>query len=110
MPAQADMDEKLHVQLTGTIKSDGDKNVKVPACSTPNTAWDLGRFKFMPLRLIAHGMQAAEAARKRAKNAGEVMTYLAEFATVSDFSELSELFQDDSRLAEAAVSPCKAAD
>ena len=52
-------------------------------------------------------MQAAEAARKRAKNAGEVMTYLAEFATVSDFSELSELFQDDNRLAEAAVSSCK---
>ena len=38
------------------------------------------------------------------------MTYLAEFTTVSDFSELSELFQDDNRLAEAAVSPCKAVD
>ncbi|KAK9825577.1 hypothetical protein WJX74_007103 [Apatococcus lobatus] len=48
-------------------------------------------------------IQAAEAARKRAKNAGEVMTYLAEFASVSDFSELSELFQDDNRLAEAAA-------
>ncbi len=33
------------------------------------------------------------------------MTYLAEFASVSDFNELSELFQDDDRLAEAAVRP-----
>ncbi len=48
-------------------------------------------------------MQAAEASRKWAKNAGEVMTYLAEFASVSDFSQLSGLFRDDDRLAEAAV-------
>lgn len=32
-----------------------------------------------------------------------MVTYLQEFANVSDLSQLSELFRDDDRLAEAAV-------
>lgn len=47
--------------------------------------------------------QIAEGFRKRALEGIKVVTYLQEFANVSNLSELSELFRDDDRLAEAAV-------
>lgn len=47
--------------------------------------------------------QNAEGFRKRALEGIKVVTYLQEFANVSSLSELSELFRDDDRLAEAAV-------
>lgn len=47
--------------------------------------------------------QSAEGFRKRALEGIKVITYLEEFANVTQLSELSELFQDDNRLAEAAV-------
>jgi hypothetical protein len=47
--------------------------------------------------------QNAEGFRKRALEGIRVITYLQEFANISQLSELSELFQDDNRLAEAAV-------
>lgn len=47
--------------------------------------------------------QNAEGFRKRALEGVKVVTYLQEFANVAQLSELSELFQDDNRLAEAAV-------
>ena len=47
--------------------------------------------------------QNAEGFRKRALEGIKVITYLQEFANVGSLAELSELFQDDNRLAEAAV-------
>lgn len=51
--------------------------------------------------------QSAEEFRKRALEGIRVIGYLQEFAAVSDLSQLSDLFQDDNRLAEAAVRTTK---
>ena len=51
-------------------------------------------------------LQNAEGFRKRALEGVKVLTYLQEFASAGSLSELSDLFQDDNRLAEAAVQPC----
>jgi hypothetical protein len=48
-------------------------------------------------------LQGAEGFRERALEGARVITYLREFAAAADMEELSELFQDDNRLAEAAV-------
>lgn len=48
--------------------------------------------------------QSSEGFRKRAMDTMNVMQYLQEFALVDDFSQLSDLFNDDRRLADAAVS------
>ena len=50
--------------------------------------------------------QNAEGFRKRALEGVRVITYLQEFASAGSLSQLSDLFQDDNRLAEAAVQPC----
>ncbi len=47
--------------------------------------------------------QNAEGFRKRALEGIKVISYLKEFANAGSLAELSELFQDDNRLAEAAV-------
>ncbi|BDA40569.1 Exocyst complex component 5 [Coccomyxa sp. Obi] len=52
---------------------------------------------------IGDRLHSAEGFRKRALEGVKVITYLQEFANVSDLSELSELFRDDDRLAEAAA-------
>ena len=51
-------------------------------------------------------MQNAEGFRQRALEGIKVITYLQEFASAGSLSQLSDLFQDDNRLAEAAVQPC----
>ena len=51
-------------------------------------------------------LQNAEGFRKRALEGVRVITYLQEFANAGSLSQLSDLFQDDNRLAEAAVQPC----
>ena len=63
--------------------------------------WD-GSASQCVLTLCGAG-QNAEGFRQRALEGIKVVTYLQEFANVSQLSELSELFQDDNRLAEAAV-------
>ncbi|KAK9916806.1 hypothetical protein WJX75_007279 [Coccomyxa subellipsoidea] len=52
---------------------------------------------------IGDRLHNAEGFRQRALEGIKVVTYLQEFANVSQLSELSELFQDDNRLAEAAA-------
>ncbi|EIE26781.1 Sec10-domain-containing protein [Coccomyxa subellipsoidea C-169] len=52
---------------------------------------------------IGDRLHNAEGFRKRALEGVKVVTYLQEFANVAQLSELSELFQDDNRLAEAAA-------
>ncbi|KAK9823591.1 hypothetical protein WJX72_004079 [[Myrmecia] bisecta] len=52
---------------------------------------------------IGDRLQSSEGFRKRAIEAIKVIQYMQEFAEITDFSQLSELFQDDDRLAEAAA-------
>ena len=48
--------------------------------------------------------QTSEAVRARATDAMDIVQFLQEFSvTPADFSDLSELFSDDKRMAEAAV-------
>ena len=58
--------------------------------------------------MVARLAQNAEGFRKRTLEGVRVITYLQEFANAGSLSELSELFQDNNRLAEAAVQPCPA--
>ena len=48
-------------------------------------------------------MQTSEALRARATDAMDIIQYLQEFSVTADFLDLSELFLDDKRQAEAAV-------
>ncbi len=48
-------------------------------------------------------MQSAESLRSRAEEAITCIQYMQDFAVCTDFAELPELFQDSSRLSQAAV-------
>lgn len=48
-------------------------------------------------------LQSAESLRARAEEAVTCIQYMQDFAACTDFAELPELFQDSSRLSEAAV-------
>ena len=49
-------------------------------------------------------VQSAESIRARAEEAITCIQYMQSFAACTDFGELPDLFQDSSRLSEAAVS------
>ena len=51
-------------------------------------------------------LQSAESLRSRAEEAISCIQYMQNFAACTDFAELPELFQDSSRLSQAAVGHC----